>query len=128
MAATPPPVARYIYADWGRGPVIQALFFGLKAAVLAIVLEAVVRIGRRALKNQAMIALAGAAFIGIFFFSVPFPLIVFGAALIGFCGDEYVLFWHIRRGHYGDINLDSLRRRERRGDLVGVHRPPLAVF
>jgi chromate transporter len=60
--------------------------------VLAIVLEAVVRIGRRALKNQAMIALAGAAFIGIFFFSVPFPLIVFGAALIGFCGDEYVLF------------------------------------
>jgi chromate transporter len=77
----------YIYAGWGRVPVIQALFFGLKAAVLAIVLEAVVRIGRRALKNQVMIALAAAAFIGIFFFSVPFPLIVFGAALIGFCGD-----------------------------------------
>jgi chromate transporter len=62
MAATPPPVARYIYADWGRAPVIQALFFGLKAAVLAIVLEAVVRIGRRALKNQAMIRARRAGF------------------------------------------------------------------
>ena len=77
----------YVYAGWGRVPIIQALFFGLKAAVLAIVLEAVVRIGRRALKNSVMIALAAAAFVGIFFFSVPFPLIVFGAALIGFLGD-----------------------------------------
>src|SRR5919205_1248815 len=50
--------------------VIVALFFGLKAAVLAIVLEAVVRIGRRALKNNVMRALAAAAFIGIFFFNV----------------------------------------------------------
>ena len=60
---------------------IAALFFGLKAAVLAIVLEAVVRIGKRSLKNQALIALAAAAFVGIFFFNVPFPIIVFGAAL-----------------------------------------------
>src|SRR6266699_3188524 len=77
----------YVYAGWGRVPIIQALFFGLKAAVLAIVLEAVVRIGRRALKNSIMIALAGAAFVGIFFFSVPFPLIVFGAALFDVPGD-----------------------------------------
>ena len=62
------------------------LFFGLKAAVLAIVVEAVVRIGRRALKNQALIGLAAAAFVGIFFFNVPFPIIVFAAALIGFVG------------------------------------------
>jgi chromate transporter len=55
----------YIYAGWGRVPVVQALFFGLKAAVLAIVLEAVVRIGRRALKNEIMIAPAAAAFVGI---------------------------------------------------------------
>ena len=55
----------YVYAGWGKVPVIQALFFGLKAAVLAIVLEAVVRIGRRALKNQVLIGLAAAAFIGI---------------------------------------------------------------
>ena len=67
-------------------PVVVALFFGLKAAVLAIVLEAVLRVGKRALKNNAWVALAALAFIGIFFFAVPFPLIVFGAALIGFAG------------------------------------------
>ena len=52
---------------------VVALFFGLKAAVLAIVLEAVVRIGKRALKNNVMVALAAAAFVGIFFFDVPVP-------------------------------------------------------
>src|SRR5881227_2696784 len=74
----------YVYAAWGTVPVIVALFFGLKAAVLAIVVEALVRISKRALKNQVMIALATIAFIGIFFFDVPFPIIVFGAGLIGF--------------------------------------------
>ena len=74
----------YVYAGWGNVPIIAALFFGLKAAVLAIVIEAVVRIGRRSLKNQALIGLAAAAFIGIFFLNVPFPVIVFGAAFIGF--------------------------------------------
>src|SRR2546422_11502518 len=76
----------YVYAAYGNVPVIVALFFGLKAAVLAIVLEAVFRIGRRALKNRVMIGLAALAFIGIFFFNVPFPIIVFGAACIGFVG------------------------------------------
>jgi chromate transporter len=74
----------YVYAGWGNVPIIAALFFGLKAAVLAIVIEAVVRIGKRSLKNQALIGLAAAAFVGIFFFNVPFPIIVFGAAFIGF--------------------------------------------
>jgi chromate transporter len=76
----------YIYAGWGNLPIIVALFFGLKAAVLAIVVEAVVRIGRRALKNQVLIGLAAAAFVGIFFFNIPFPIIVFTAALLGFIG------------------------------------------
>src|SRR6059036_1377621 len=76
----------YIYAAYGNVPLVVALFFGLKAAVLAIVLEAVFRIGKRALKNNAMRALAAAAFVGIFFFAVPFPIIIFGAALIGFAG------------------------------------------
>src|SRR3984893_15928921 len=76
----------YVYAAYGNVPVIVALFFGLKAAVLAIVLEAVVRIGKRSLKNNVMVALAVAAFTGIFFFAVPFPIIIFGAALIGFLG------------------------------------------
>ena len=76
----------YVYAAYGQVGVVAALFFGLKAAVLAIVVEAVVRVGKRALKNNVMIALAGAAFFGIFFLDVPFPIIVFGAALIGFLG------------------------------------------
>jgi chromate transporter len=59
------------------------LFFGLKAAVLAIVFQAVIRIGTRALGNRARLAVAAAAFAAIFFFGLPFPLIVIGAGLIG---------------------------------------------
>ncbi|MEQ1716233.1 MAG: chromate efflux transporter [Hyphomicrobium sp.] len=76
----------YIYAAYGNTGFVSALFFGLKAAVLAVVLEAVVRVGKRALKNNIMIGLAVAAFIGIFFFNVPFPIIVLGAGLIGYFG------------------------------------------
>ncbi|MDX2205122.1 MAG: chromate efflux transporter [Hyphomicrobiaceae bacterium] len=74
----------YVYAAWGNVAVVASLFFGLKAAVLAIVIEAVMRVGKRALKNYVLIGLAVAAFVGIFFFGVPFPVIVFGAALIGY--------------------------------------------
>lgn len=81
----------YVYAAYGNVPLVVALFFGLKAAVLAIVLEAMFRIGKRSLKNNAMLSLAAAAFVGIFFFGVPFPVIVFGSALIGFLGAWYGL-------------------------------------
>src|SRR5436853_2972846 len=74
----------YVYAAFGNVPIVVALFFGLKAAVLAIVVEALVRIGKRALKNNVMVGLAAIAFIGIFFLGVPFPVIVFGAGIIGF--------------------------------------------
>ncbi len=76
----------WIYAIFGNVGAVQALFFGLKAAVLAIVLEAVVRIGRRALKNNVMVGLAAAAFIALFFFHVPFPLVILAAGVIGFVG------------------------------------------
>jgi chromate transporter len=76
----------WIYAAFGNVGVVEALFFGLKAAVLAIVLEAVVRIGRRALKNNVMLGFAAAAFFAIFAFDVPFPLIILTAALVGFVG------------------------------------------
>ncbi|WP_265516526.1 chromate efflux transporter [Nitratireductor luteus] len=76
----------YIYAAFGNVAVVEGLFFGLKAAVLAVVLNAVMRIGSRALKNKAMIAIAVAAFIAIFFFDVAFPLIILAAAMIGFIG------------------------------------------
>ncbi len=76
----------WVYAIWGDVAFVSALFFGLKAAVLAIVLQAVVRVGKRALKNNAMRGLAAASFVAIFAFGVPFPLIVAAAALIGWSG------------------------------------------
>ncbi len=76
----------WIYAVFGQVPIVVALFFGLKAAVLAIVLHAVYRVGNRALKSGAMIALAAIAFITIFFSHVPFPVIVLTAGVIGFIG------------------------------------------
>src|SRR5476651_2730827 len=76
----------YIYAAFGNVGVIEALFFGLKAAVLAIVIQAVVRVGKRALRNRIMIGLAAIAFVAIFFFNVPFPVIIIAAGVIGFAG------------------------------------------
>ncbi|MGX9425041.1 MULTISPECIES: chromate efflux transporter [Bradyrhizobium] len=76
----------YIYAAYGNVGFVEALFFGLKAAVLAIVIQAVVRVGRRALRNPVMVALAAIAFIAIFFFGVPFPVIIVAAAITGFVG------------------------------------------
>jgi chromate transporter len=69
----------------GRGiPLIDGALFGIKAAVLVIVIEALFRIGKRALKSWILLALAAAAFVGIFFLMLPFPLIVAAAALIGY--------------------------------------------
>ncbi len=69
----------------GRGvAIVDGALFGIKAAVLVIVVEALIRIGKRALKSNLLLALAGAAFIGIFFLSTPFPVIVILAALIGY--------------------------------------------
>ncbi len=79
-----------IYALWGHVPIITAMFFGLKAAVLAIVIEAVIRIGKRAFKSRVLVALAAAAFFAIFFFAVPFPIIILTAALLGLASNLYV--------------------------------------
>ena len=69
----------------GRGiALIDGALFGIKAAVLVIVVEALIRIGKRALKTSVLLGIAGAAFIGIYFLAIPFPLIVIAAALIGF--------------------------------------------
>jgi chromate transporter len=76
----------YVYAGWGEVGVIAALFFGLKSAVLAVVLQAVFRVGSKALKNRVMVGIAVAAFVAIFFFGVPFPLVVLAAGLFGYFG------------------------------------------
>ncbi|HUF20601.1 MAG TPA: chromate efflux transporter [Burkholderiales bacterium] len=77
-----------LYAGFRDLTVVQGIFFGIKAAVLAVVIEAVVRIGSKALKNAYMYGIAASAFVGIFFFDVSFPLIVVTAALIGFIGSR----------------------------------------
>jgi chromate transporter len=77
-------VLSILYAAFGKLPVAEALFVGIKAAVLAIVVEALLRIARRSLKDNVEWAIAGAAFVAIFFLAVPFPIIVLAAALLGF--------------------------------------------
>ncbi len=72
-----------IYFYYGHVPVVQGLLFGLKAAVLAVVLEALIKVARRALKSRVDIGLAIAAFVAIALLKLPFPLIVVAAAIFG---------------------------------------------
>ena len=86
----------FIYVTWGTVPSIAAIFYGLKPAVLAIVAAAGIRIGSKALKTGTLWGIAGLAFVAIYFFKVPFPIIVFGAAIIGWLGglrwrDQFVV-------------------------------------
>ncbi|WP_173089054.1 chromate efflux transporter [Devosia sp. 1635] len=76
----------YVYVALGHLDAIEGLFFGLKAAVLAIVLQAMARIGKRALKNRVMVGIAVAAFVAIFAFDIPFPIIIIAAGAIGYLG------------------------------------------
>ena len=72
-----------IYAAFGNLPLVEALFFGVKAAVLVIVIEALLRVARRALKGSSYWLIAGFSFGGIFFLNLPFPVIIIAAALVG---------------------------------------------
>lgn len=72
-----------LYVTYGDLPWVSAVFYGIKAAILAIVLEAVLRIGKRALKHDALLAIAGLAFLAIYFLAVPFPVVIVAAALFG---------------------------------------------
>ena len=116
----------WLYAAFGKLGPVAALFFGLKAAVLAVVLEAVVRIGRRALKNRVMVVLAVLAFVGIFFLNVPFPAIVLGAGLIGYLGARggstaFDIGGHGPAGRRDEAVVDSLL-----GEEVPEHTRPKA--
>ena len=73
-----------IYALLGAVPVVSAIFFGLKCAVLVLVVEALLRVAKRALKSNEAYALAVAAFLALFLFAVPFPIVVLATALIGY--------------------------------------------
>jgi len=76
----------YTYAAYGNVSWIASVFSGLKPAVIAVVAAAVIRIGKKALGNSIMVAIAGLSFVAIFFFKTPFPVIVLGAGLIGLIG------------------------------------------
>ena len=72
-----------VYVVWGEVSVVDGLFFGLKAAVLAIVVQAVIRIGKKALTSPPALVIAGLSFVAIAALNAPFPLIVLGAGLAG---------------------------------------------
>src|SRR5688572_14284302 len=76
----------WTYAVHGDITWVAAIFYGLQAAVIAIVAAAVIRVGSKALRTPALYFLAAASFIGIFLLDVPFPLIVLGAGLVGLLG------------------------------------------
>src|SRR5207302_3215225 len=92
----------YVYVVYGKVPWIAAVFHGLKPAVLAIVAAAVIRIGKRARKNEVMWTIAALAFVAIFFLKVPFPVIIISAGAIGLVGER---FWKAKflvfSGHGG---------------------------
>jgi chromate transporter len=77
-----------LYASYRDMTIVQGIFYGLKPAVVAVVVEAVMRIGKRSLKNRVMVLIAAAAFVAIFFFEVPFPWIVLSAAALGYVGGK----------------------------------------
>ena len=93
----------YTYAAFGTIHWVAAIFEGLKAAIMAIVFAAVIKIGKKALKNSVMMSIAALAFVGIFFLKIPFPLIILAAGLVGYIGSlKYPDTFDVIRGHGTD--------------------------
>jgi chromate transporter len=112
-----------LYGVYRETVIISALFFGLKAAVLAVVVEAVVRIGRRALKNAVMVGIAVLAFVAIFVFAVPFPIIIVAAGLLGLLGGRLRPdVFHVIQAHSGGGT--SASGGPRIADDAAAHTPP----
>lgn len=115
----------YIYVAFGNVAWIAALFYGLKPAVLAIVAGAVLRIGKKALKNEVMWTLAGLAFVAIFGFRVPFPMIILAAGIIGLLGGR---IWQgkflVIKGHAAKAGAEAIISDE--GDVAEHTRPSVA--
>lgn len=81
-------VLSIVYAKWKEVDLVQGIFYGIKPAVLAIVVGAVIKIGKRALRNEIMVAVAVLAFLAIFFFKISFPFIILVAGLLGLVGGK----------------------------------------
>jgi len=97
-----------LYAVFYEVQLVQAIFFGIKPAVLALVVGAVIKIGKKALKNEVMVAMAALSFIAIFFFNVKFPFIIFTAGLIGFFGGKiFPEKFYVIKGHQIKVDEDA---------------------
>lgn len=115
----------YVYVIFGDVTAIEGMFFGLKCAVLAVVIQAVFRIGSRALKNDVMVAIAAAAFVAIFLFHIPFPLIIIGAGIIGYFGGRAGLEpFSPGGGHKSGQNLILEDKDSVLGEDIPVHAKP----
>jgi len=107
-----------LYAGWHSVPLVAAVFYGLKPVVLAIVIQAVHRLGSRALKTPVMWTIAALAFIAIYVLGVPFPLIVVGAAVVGLMGGWLMPAGFASIAHGGDGNSSVL------GEVMPDHLRP----
>jgi len=96
-----------VYVVHGAVPFVAGIFYGLTAAVLAVVASAVIRIGRKTLKNALLWALAAAAFVSIYFLRVDFPWVILGAGLIGLLGSRYAPELFRSRGGHGAAAADE---------------------
>ena len=114
----------WLYAIYGNVDVIAALFFGLKAAVLAIVVQAVLRIGARVLGNPAMMTIAALSFVAIFGFGVPFPLIILTAGLVGYVAARADIEAFRGGGGHGKIGKHAVRDAD---TLLGEESPEHTV-
>ena len=112
----------WTYAVHGDITWVAAIFYGLRAAVIALVAAAVIRIGSKALKNPILVTIAALAFVGIFVFNVPFPVIVGAALVIGYVGSRFRPDAFKTAGH-GEADADSALT----DDVVSnaSHRTPL---
>jgi chromate transporter len=100
-----------IYGAFGNVPLVEALLYGIKAAVLVIVVEALFRVAKKALSENLHWVIAAAAFVGIFFLSVPYPLIVLIAGLFGW-------FYGTRRHEHTDVDMTHVSVGKTTGTVV----------
>ena len=96
-----------VYALYGQVGPVAALFFGLKAAVLAIVIQAVIRVARRSLRHPALWAIAAAAFLALALFQIPFPIVILAAGVIGFLGAKSGAKAFLARAGHGSGQEDK---------------------
>ncbi len=118
----------WVYVTFGELPLVQGIFYGIKPAVTAIVLNAGWRIGGRTLQSHALMAIALAAFVAIFFFDVPFPAIVLSAALLGVVGARWrPHLFATTSGQHANANTNAAQQRPALID-DNTATPPHAIF